>query len=818
MADPLSAEPGFDTLSVRDLLEARDVYHNHLLGKPNVVGTAIGRYLIRDADHHARLEHRPVPDYGAERRLDNAHVQDYSWPCILAFVRDWMHPSSFGPGGMRPDFSIPLRLYMPDGRIVPVCVVKVTPAEAAPAPPLRHAFPDSLAGGGYPLVVEVQGAERVASVGCLVSDGHLTYALTNRHVVGQPGEPVYTRLRGQRMRIGQASARQLTRLPFAQVYPDYPGTRTYSALDVGLVELDDTSGWTSQIYGIGTLGELADISEHTISLRLVGAPVTAFGAASGPLAGRVKALFYRYKSVGGFDWVADYLIAPEDDTSPQTHPGDSGTIWCLEPAKPGGRVRPIAIEWGGQALLANDATTKVNVALATSLSTVCNLLDVDVKTDHNTGVQPFWGSEGHYTIAAIALQTVADPALRTLMQANAARIAFDTASLAPDAIKGALQQAKDNAFIPLADVPDIVWKQSPRSVPGGRDTQFNAVTHRATGPEHPTHYADIDQPGPGGQTLLQASLANPANVTPAFWQHFYDQAGQTESRSRGLLPFRVWQFFDAMVAAVRAHDAARFVCAAGILSHYVGDACQPLHGSIFSNGKPAGGTTKTVNHRDGTTSEVRVKPGEGVHSAYEDTMIDAHAKDLQAAIPAVLRRAKPAPRVANGQQAATAILRLMQRAATAIPPEALVDAYIAAGGGKSRRTIDALWSAFGPQTVGVMADGAQTLAMLWDSAWHEGGGIPRATAAIPEPALQRLYEDPAFIPSLDLDHIAPALVLPPVAKTPPPPSPRGRGRERGTTSSNLDPPKDLPPRAASVAMQRPAQPTPATNRPRRKIT
>ena len=762
MPDPLAQQPGFDTLSVKDLLEARDLYHNHLLGKPNVVGTAIGRYLIRDADHQARLENRPVPDYGAERTLENAHVQDYSWPCILAFVREWMAPAQFGGTGMRPDFAVPLRLYMPDGRIVPVCVVKVTPTEADAAPlTLRHAFPDSLAGGGYPLTVEVQGAERVASVGCLVSDGHLTYALTNRHVVGSPGEPVYTRLRGQRMRIGQASAKQLTRLPFTQIYPDYPGTRTYAALDIGLVELDDTAGWTSQIYGLGPLGELADISDHSISLRLIGSAVTAFGAASGPLAGRIKALFYRYKSVGGFDWVADFLIAPEDGTGPQTHPGDSGTVWCLTPATDGGRIRPLAIEWGGQALLANDTTTKVNVALGTSLSTVCNLLDVDVKTDHNTGVGTFWGSEGHYTIAAIACQTVADPALRTLMQANAPRIAFDTASLAPDAIKGALQQAKDNAFIPLADVPDIVWKQSPRAVPGGRDTQVNAATHRATGPEHPNHYADIDQPGPNGRSLLQASLADPANVTPAFWQHFYDQAGQTQSRSRGLLPFRVWQFFDAMVDAVRARDAARFVCAAGILSHYVGDACQPLHGSIFSDGKPTGGTTKTVHHKDGTTEAVAVKPGQGVHSAYEDMMVDVHAKDLQAGIPAKLRAAKPLPRVSDGQQAAIALLRLMQRTAARIPPEALVDAYIAAGGGKSRRTADALWSAFGPQTIDVMAAGAQLLAMLWDSAWHTGGGIPGAKSAIPEPDLQRLYEDPTFIPLPRPRPHRPGATLPP---------------------------------------------------------
>src|SRR4051794_15190132 len=37
----------FASLSVRDLLDARDTYHYHLLSKANVIGTAVGLYLIR---------------------------------------------------------------------------------------------------------------------------------------------------------------------------------------------------------------------------------------------------------------------------------------------------------------------------------------------------------------------------------------------------------------------------------------------------------------------------------------------------------------------------------------------------------------------------------------------------------------------------------------------------------------------------------------------------------------------------------------------------------------------------------------------------
>jgi hypothetical protein len=45
-----------------------------------------------------------------------------------------------------------------------------------------------------------------------------------------------------------------------------------------------------------------------------------------------------------------------------------------------------------------------------------------------------------------------------------------------------------------------------------------------------------------------------------------------------LLPLRVWQFFDTIVAPLQSGDIANAVCGMGIVSHYIGDTCQPLHG------------------------------------------------------------------------------------------------------------------------------------------------------------------------------------------------------------------------------------------------
>ena len=764
MIDILATEHNFRALSIKDLLEARDLYHNHLLHKANVVGTAVGLYLIRKSDPQPGAE-PPAKGKRAPRTarsLDNSAVRADSWPCVLVMVKNWASETEFQAGGpLHPTEIVPKALYMPDGRVVPVCVVAVTPSAAQSVTMPDWHWPKSLIGGGCPILVETQGQRHVASVGCLVTDGHTTYALTNRHVCGEIGERVFSNLRGRQTEIGRASGKQLTRLPFSTVYPVYPGRSTYLNLDVGLVHVTEASNWTSQVYGIGPIGELADLSEANISLRLIEAPVIAHGAASGPISGHIKALFYRYKAVGGYEYVSDFLIAPETDGVRQTHEGDSGTIWLLDRDKDHPLPRPIAIEWGGQAFLEGDSNQRFNFALATNLSNVCKLLDVEVVQAQNTGVRPYWGQTGHYSIATFACDAVSAQKLQTLMNANVDRISFATADLDPKAISAALKKAKaDDDFVPLADVPDIVWKSMPNKMTGGRDERF-AGAGRSTGPEHPTHFSDIDEPrGSDGKTLRQLCLENSANLDVDVWRAFYDEAGHTEQRSRGLLPFRVWQFFDAMVEFAGNKDVAGFVCAAGCVSHYVGDACQPLHGSMLSDGFPDQKTTVERHHRDGTTTEQQSQVGAGVHSAYESAMIDRHEVDLIEGIRSKVGATPKPPLVGTGKEAAAAIILMMERTAQRIPPRDLVNAFVQAGGKPSAAVIDALWNRFGSDTAEVMADGARVLAMIWESAWNVGGGDTieqTKLGAVEQKDLMDRYQDKNFVPSLDLDHIGDVL-------------------------------------------------------------
>ncbi len=779
---PFPPKRDFSSLSVQDLLEARDAYHVHLAHLANVTATAIGRYRIRCGDWAEEHPPNVKPPEGYKppafaRTLENSRVLPWSWPCVLVFVNEWVGRERFASKKgetksgrthfLEPDQMVPRALYLPDGRVIPSCVVQVTEQDAPLDSARKLSFPSSLIGGGYLLASDVQGREHLGSVGALVSDGNQVYALTNRHVTGEEGREIFSVFGETKIRVGVSDRKQIGKKPFSQTYDGWPGTHVLSNLDAGLVRVDDLSAWTTQVVGLGSVDRPADLTTDTITLDLIGCPVCAFGGASGPLLGQIDALFYRYKSVGGIDYVADLLIGPRvrcphaedsevasDQTapvfpgggSPGTLPGDSGTLWCLEqpdaaptqpPRKPA--LRPIALQWGGHVVVEEGTakTTAHSYALATCLSTICRELDVDLVRDWNSGLPEYWGDVGHYTIAALACLQVTTPALKTLMANNLDRVSYEEALVRPSTFKG-LSKA---AFVPLADVPDKIWKMF------GDGRRGN--------PEHPNHFADMDRKNSKGRTLLEicgggaggAGKIDPNRVKVDVWRKYYDDV---KDASRGCLPFRVWQFYGAMVDALKAGDVTSFLCAAGIVAHYVGDACQPLHISSMFDGDP----DDTVTVKDKNGKEKQVPRAAGVHSAYETKMLNSHVVELieklnQKLASGVLKKPKA---IASGHTAAVAVVDLMGQTFQDLSPPQIIKAF--------NDKAD-LWTNFGDKTVDLMARGALTLAMIWESAWKKGHGTTRIAKADLGPAdeaeLAKLYLDTDFVPSKTLDQIGPFL-------------------------------------------------------------
>ena len=154
------------------------------------------------------------------------------------------------------------------------------------------------------------------------------------------------------------------------------------------------------------------------------------------------------------------------------------------------------------------------------------------------------------------------------MKVNLNVIAFDDDSIT----NGDVERIDSNGFVPLADVADLVWRR-----PNERPK------------DEANHFADMDQEGEGNFkdrtlfALIEEDRDN--NLSISIWNEFYDSIN-TDTSHRGALPFRIWQIYNEMVRFLKAGEIEKFVCAAGIVSHYIGDASQPLHTSKYHHGHP----------------------------------------------------------------------------------------------------------------------------------------------------------------------------------------------------------------------------------------
>lgn len=712
----------FRSLSLRDLLEARDAYHLHLAALDSVVATAVGRFRIRrrdaDAQRPAAREHAGYLS-AAPRTLTNSVVRPWSWPCVLVFVNRWLSPAELAK---HPDQTVPRLLHLPDGRVVPTCVVLVEES-SRDAPPHFH-FPDQLLGGGCPILSEPQGTLRTGTAGCLVTDGTRTLLLTGRHVAGPAGTEVFTLVDGHRRRLGRASATNAQRVDLPDAYPGLASVRARATLDAGLIELDTLNGWTSQIFGLGEVGEPLDLYAQTLSLDLIGCPVKACGAASGIVTGEIHALFYRYRNDGGIDDLTDFLIGPRTgQKSVSMRPGDSGAVWFLDEEALSGdgekdkkrgeprRLRPIALAWGGQ-VFASPGGSAWPFSLAANFTTVTRALGVEALRTWNTGYQLYWGQVGHYKIGHVACSLLASKKARALFSRNAALIGIDDATLTGMG-RQALVDLSEKSFVPLADVPDEIWRNDPK--------------RKAA--DESNHFADMDQEGAGefaGKTLLDL-CKDPANIQVKLWNQFYKSIG---AKKRGAVPFRVWQIYDEMVAHLKKKNVHEFFCAAGVMAHYVGDCGQPLHISRL--------------HHGGDESE------KDVHGVYETEMLTRNRVELFKGLNDKLagKRAKAA--VKGGHAAAVATIDLMRATIKTLPPQTVLDSF---NGSSGTERIPQMWQTLGKRTIDCMARASLTLATLWESAWVEGRGDALAASALGDldpKKLRRLYEDPGFVKSFTL--------------------------------------------------------------------
>lgn len=775
MAHEFPPRRDYSSVSMRDLLDAREASHVFFSTLPNVLATAIGRYLIRKDDWyatHGPQDPRPhhVRKPSGPRTLENSVVRPWSWPAVMVFVKAWAPTGALGPD------EIPRAIYLADGRVVPTCVVLAEPDDQLPPPVPGPSQTTGLIGGGFACVREHQGTVHTGTFGCLVTREGTYYAVTNRHVAGAGDEEILAYSHGSFHKVGTAAKTGVGDVAFSTAFPNWPGTRTCLTVDAGLVRIDNIDEWTSQSWGIGELAEPFDATECTVSLDLIGTPLRAYGGTSGPMEGEIRALFFRYASLGGEDRATDVLIGPrversafihpvtipDDDLAPPfTRPGDSGTLWFYDPPKEGDRhpdvggeqppargeraprLIPVAMQWGGAQFRSPDRRSSSAFALASFLSTTLRELRVEIVRSWSIGFSEYWGKIGHFSIGWKACD-VATGDVGTLMRLNQARVGFDDKTLK----QGAALKVDRKKFVPLADVPDYVWI-------GSRQSN-----------EPMQHFADIDiHDIAGGRDMLSRCIKNPLDISAKAWKAYFDGfAHANVGPDPGTLPFRVWQIWEDMVGFLRQKDGKRFVAAAGILAHYVGDASQPLHCSYLHHGVPPmlkhGGRKYPVPKKNPQYDAFHKTAPAKIHGIYEEGMFEvekAAAEILQSASARVKGKKSAAASIKSGHDAAVALIELMARAQKALPPMTIIRADDPTLTVKERQAALFANKTITAATAGLLADSVRVLADLWESAWRVGNGkaLPKNQQRVfSTEELIPVYRSSTFLPSLTLNRMA----------------------------------------------------------------
>jgi hypothetical protein len=693
-----------DTLTVRDLILARNGYHAALLNLNNVIGTAIGKYRLRIKDAIDAVElvdrKKTVP-----RTLENSEVTTDSWPAILVFVREWQYEDNIEPRQRIPQF-----LYLQDGRAVPTCVIRLDldqTARSTIVDPSCISFPENRIGGGCGVYTRVQGSEHVGTVACLMTDHERTYALTARHVVGPPGQTVFTRIRGEEVAVGVSDAIQRRQLSFCELYPEYREEKAKTMIDAGFIRIQDMNWWTSQVLYIGELGDFADMHCANINLGLIGTPVRAVGAVSGDaMRGEICALFPRYRTVGGVDSLADIFISARQkregkgEAGPfRVTGGDSGALWVLDsPGDPDvdRLATPVAVTWGVVDFVGGGESRQL--AMATFLSNVCKATGMDIVTRMNIGYRPVWGANNHRFFAETTRAFLPDrqDALKTYLFGSEEQ-----------------QASRIDLLRQLAVLPDK-WCYS-----RGRGTKA----------EGPNHYADLDFTV-NDKPLYQFPL------DPKAWLDFYEKLDEQTGKkiNRGMLPFRIGQVFRQMTDFLNDHELENAFGAAGVLIHYVADACNPAHVTKYTKGDPDWSS-----------------PLKAFHGYWDNEVMPGISP-----INAKYRGLENMPLFEDAAQVRVAALELMTHTLTTVSLEPMV-----AGRSPEEAMAECRKFAESPEGTAKISEcvalAYRLLNSLWVSAWKTGGGdridMDKIARLDVSNIVQKMAGNPDLIPSRRLEDI-----------------------------------------------------------------
>ncbi len=131
-------------------------------------------------------------------------------------------------------------------------------------------------------------------------------------------------------------------------------------------------------------------------------------------------------------------------------------------------------------------------------------------------------------------------------------------------------------------------------------------------------------------------------------------------------------------------------------------------------------------------------------------MLDRFSAEIVDGMAAKLKNKHVTSHFTGGENAADEVVKLMDRTIKKLAPAEVIEVYNRTRG---RNQMPSMWDELGATTIDLMADGAQTLCKIWESAWIEGGGEQKITKAACSEAVSKnklvaLYSNPSFVESV----------------------------------------------------------------------
>jgi hypothetical protein len=237
-------------------------------------------------------------------------------------------------------------------------------------------------------------------------------------------------------------------------------------------------------------------------------------------------------------------------------------------------------------------------------------------------------------------------------------------------------QANAKNFATLATVPDVVWK-------AGSDR---------TG-ESPNHWFQADY-------YFPSCSAADIDSFPKVYADAVNKYSSSTVLAQGTAPWRVKQFYDMAVEALKAGNTDAAMQYMGVMSHYIGDMSQPLHDSQNYDGAMTSSNGKAT----------------GIHAYFESSNISAaNQSALQSAVQtrAATLLADPTFKVQFSGDIMDALYLEVARALAYRDQILDNDKNLGRTGQGAAAQLDLAESR--------MADGAATLALILDHLWADAG-------------------------------------------------------------------------------------------------